>query len=196
MQTFTIGWGRNWLVRLLGRSPLVRRSDRIEALAALLAALIVVMATPLVGAVGTQIHDSRTQQYAEQARQRQLVTATAVEDSKPVNARPNNLMHQARFEFHAGGLQRVATFRLRDAVEAGERVELWVDHEGRQVTPPPPPSRADTDAVLVAVLLWAMVATGAVGLVHLVRAVLDRRRFADWDRELKSLAGGGHASYQ
>ena len=53
MQTFTIGLGRYWWMRALGRNPLVRRSDRVEALAVALAIVITVVATPIAGAIGT-----------------------------------------------------------------------------------------------------------------------------------------------
>ena len=40
MQTFAIGLGRGWAVRLLGRNPLVRSSDRIEVMVLGLAVLV------------------------------------------------------------------------------------------------------------------------------------------------------------
>ena len=53
MQTFTIGLGRGWWVRLLGRNPLVRSSDRIEVMVLSLAVLLTVVAVPVAGAIGT-----------------------------------------------------------------------------------------------------------------------------------------------
>jgi hypothetical protein len=37
MQTFTLGLRRSWWIRVLGRNPLVRTSDRVEALVLALA---------------------------------------------------------------------------------------------------------------------------------------------------------------
>ena len=53
MDTFTIDTRRNWLIRVLGGNPLVRRSDRIEALSFVAAALILAVATPFMCAFGT-----------------------------------------------------------------------------------------------------------------------------------------------
>ena len=60
MQTFTIGLGRGWWVRLLGRNPLVRSSDRIEVMVLSLAVLLTVVAVPVAGAIGTSVYDART----------------------------------------------------------------------------------------------------------------------------------------
>ena len=49
MQTFTIGLGRDWWVRLLGRNPLVRSRDRIEVMVLSLAVLLTVVAVPIGG---------------------------------------------------------------------------------------------------------------------------------------------------
>jgi hypothetical protein len=41
MQTFTLGLRRIWWIRVLGRNPLVRTSDRVEALVLALAFLVI-----------------------------------------------------------------------------------------------------------------------------------------------------------
>ena len=82
MQTFTIGLGRHWWVRLLGRNPLVRSSDRIEVMVLSLAVLLTVVAVPIAGAIGTFVYDAHTRVYAEEAQTRHQVTATAIEDGR------------------------------------------------------------------------------------------------------------------
>ena len=85
MQTFTIGLGRDWWVRLLGRNPLVRSSDRIEVMVLSLAVLLTVVAVPIGGAIGTFVYDAHTRVYAEEAQTRHQVTATAIEDGTVVS---------------------------------------------------------------------------------------------------------------
>ena len=80
MQTFTIGLGRLWWIRAFGRNPLLRRSDRIEAAVFMLAVLIVVITTPVAGAIGTSVHDAHARLYAEEAHHRHQVIATAIEE--------------------------------------------------------------------------------------------------------------------
>ena len=55
METFTLGWGRGWLVRLFGRNELIRGNDRLEACCATLAVLVVIIALPVSAAWGTHV---------------------------------------------------------------------------------------------------------------------------------------------
>ena len=62
MDTFTLRLPR-WpvLLRLLGRDPLVRTTDRIQALVLVLAVVVSLLAAPITAAVGTAVYDSRRQ---------------------------------------------------------------------------------------------------------------------------------------
>ena len=93
MQTFTIGLGRSWWVRLLGRNPLVRTSDRIEVMVLALAVLLTVVAVPIAGAIGTSVYDAHTRVYAEEAQTRHQVTATAIEGGKVVAQPEEHFVH-------------------------------------------------------------------------------------------------------
>jgi hypothetical protein len=59
--TFTVDPIR-WplVVRLRGRHPLVRATDRIEAAALVVAVVLASIALPIAGAVGTAVYDSPT----------------------------------------------------------------------------------------------------------------------------------------
>ena len=67
MDTFTVRLPR-WpvLLRLLGRDPLVRTTDRIEALVLVLVVALSLLAAPITAAVGTAVtaHDGRDRQSA------------------------------------------------------------------------------------------------------------------------------------
>ncbi|MGH3677775.1 MAG: hypothetical protein ACRDU5_18985 [Mycobacterium sp.] len=78
LETFTVRLPRWPIFGLLSRNPLVRRSDRIEALVLALAVVVLLLAVPVAAAVGTVVHDSRRDVYAEQAQTRHVVTATSV----------------------------------------------------------------------------------------------------------------------
>jgi hypothetical protein len=45
------------------RNPLVRVTDRLEALVIVLAIVVSLLAAPVAGAVGTAVYDARRQQY-------------------------------------------------------------------------------------------------------------------------------------
>jgi hypothetical protein len=55
METFTLAPVGGWIVRAFGRNPLVRTSDRIEALLLILAVAVALAAAPIAGAIGTAV---------------------------------------------------------------------------------------------------------------------------------------------
>ncbi|WP_319447412.1 MULTISPECIES: hypothetical protein [unclassified Mycobacterium] len=68
MDTYTVRLPR-WpiLLRLLGREPLVRTTDRVEALISVLIVVVTLLAAPIAAAIGTEVYDSRRDVYAAQA---------------------------------------------------------------------------------------------------------------------------------
>jgi len=141
MQTFTIGLGRTWWIRLVGHNPLVRRSDRIEAWAAALAVLIIAVATPMVGAIGSSVHRARTQHYAEKANSRHQVVATAMEDTTVVML-PTHVEFKVRAIWNAAGRVLDEIIECPGEAKSGERTAIWVDDQGDLAVPPSPPSSA------------------------------------------------------
>ncbi|MGV0791413.1 hypothetical protein [Mycolicibacterium sp. XJ1819] len=63
------------LIRLWGRNPLVRTTDRIEALTTVLAIVVALITVPVALAVGTAVHDLRSDLYAAQEPTRAAVEA-------------------------------------------------------------------------------------------------------------------------
>jgi hypothetical protein len=52
METFTLSLGRCWIIRAVGRNPLVRTSDRVEALILILVFATALVVTPVAGTIG------------------------------------------------------------------------------------------------------------------------------------------------
>ena len=188
MDTFTLGPGRGWLARLSGRSPLVRRSDRVEALVLLLALMLVLAAAPVAGAVGTAFYSSRSAFYQEQAKARHNVTATVVQDSTVI-VRPYSLLVAVNARWQDHGITHDGTFGWDRTAKAGEHLSIWVDAKGNYAGPPAPPKRAAADAVVAGTIVWLAAVAVAGTLFALVRLRLDRQRRAGWDRGLRSLVG-------
>jgi hypothetical protein len=166
---------RTWRVLFLfSRSPLVRRSDRIEVLVIALAVAISLLAVPFIAAIATDVYHDRRGVYAEQARTSHHASTPAPQST---NVAPASL-YQARV---GGPVGRNAT---------GQRglAESWVDDAG-SVTPPTPPSQAAYDAVGMAVLSEGLAVTIAAALVVGTRWQLRRIRHSQWDRELSSVLG-------
>jgi hypothetical protein len=81
METFTICLGRCWIFRAFGRNPLVRMSDRAEALVLVFVLAAALVIAPVAGVMGTAVHDARAQLYAEESQSRHPFTAAVIEDT-------------------------------------------------------------------------------------------------------------------
>lgn len=196
METFTLGWGRSWLLRLFGRNELIRGNDRLEACCATFAVLAVIIALPVSAAWGTHVKEARESIYAGRWQTRHQTAAVATEDATvDVEAARRTLTVPARWT--AGGRTHAATVSPADMVRAGERFDIWVDASGDHVKAPTPLSQAVSDAVGSAVLSWLAVASTLALCVFLLHRRLTRARYGAWDRELDALAGdgGGRASH-
>lgn len=196
MQTLTtFGLGRGWCRRMFDRNPLVRTSDRIESVATALAVTIVMLAAAVSLAVGTSVRDSHAQTYAEQARTRHAVIATATADSR-ADTSYGAVVSIAQAKWNVDGIERTGEFEWPESLAAGQQIQIWVDQDGQRVREPAPQGQASMDAVMVAGSLWLGVVMVAMCLVRLLRGRLDRRRYAQWDQELHHLCDndGGRAS--
>ncbi|WP_328358740.1 hypothetical protein OG976_05040 [Mycobacterium sp. NBC_00419] len=181
---------RGWFWRLFARNDLVRRSDRIESVVSILAVVVVLLALPVAGAIGTAVHASRSAVYQEQVRTRHTVAARVLADSTS-SVRP----YAASFDVHARwrdrGRAHEGVFGLDRPASTGEQLTIWVDEAGDYAGPPTPHRRAVSDAVVAGVVLWLSVVTVVAALTGLVRFRIERRRHAQWDRELRGLVGDG-----
>ena len=191
MDTFTVRLPR-WsvLLRLLGRDPLVRTTDRIEALVLVLVVALSLLAAPITAAVGTAVYDSGRQAYAEQADTRHTVAATVtdVPASQQV-LRTGTITVPARWT--AGGAEHTGAVKAQSTAKTGDRIEIWVDNNGAQVPAPTPTSRAAVEAVTGALVIWISVAAIAATVFTATRAICDRIRFTGWQHDLDSLVGNG-----
>jgi hypothetical protein len=191
MDTFTVSLPRwPFLLRLLGRDPLVRTTDRIEALVLVLTVVVSVLAAPIAAAVGTEVHDSRRHVYAKQAHTRHSVAATVtdVPASQQV-LRTSTITVPARWS--AAGAEHTGAVKAQSTDKTGDRIAIWVDNKGAQVPVPTPTSRAALEAVTGALVTWMGVAAAAATLFAATRAVCGRIRFAGWQHDIDSLVGNG-----
>ncbi|MCA4727285.1 Rv1733c family protein [Mycolicibacterium fortuitum] len=191
MQTFTLNPGRCRTVRAFGRNPLVRASDRIEAITLVLAIAIILIAIPVAGTLGTAVYDAQRRAYTGQIQTRHQVTATVI-DGSGHTAWPDSTNDAfVRAEWSADGVPHTSTLSWDRDVKAGDRIQIWTDEHGNRVDPLPSSSDAGTQAVLTAVEFWLCVVVGAGAAYALVWWRLGSNREAKWDRELRALINGG-----
>ena len=190
MDTFKFGMQRNRLLQALGSNPLVRGSDRIEALAFVAAVLILLIATPFVGAFATSLHDTREQVYTQEAQHRHPAMATATEEGELV-ATSNDVWFTAQAQWNAAAEDRFGVVKWPGRAKIGDRQAIWVDDNGQYSRPPRPTSRATTDAWTIGLVVWFAMFDAVAGAYCAIRWRLDARRFAQWDLEITRVAEGG-----
>jgi hypothetical protein len=191
MDAFTVRLPR-WpiLLRLRGRDPLVRTTDRIEALVLALAVVVSLLAAPIAAAVGTAVYDSRRLVYAEQTHTRDAVAATIIDvPASQQFLRTGTTTVPARWT--SGGAEHTGAVTTQSTVKTGDTVEIWVDNNGAQVPAPTPTTRAAVEGVTGALVIWISVAATAAALFTVIRAVCDRIRFTGWQHDLDSVVGNG-----
>ncbi|MGB8386384.1 Rv1733c family protein [Mycobacterium sp.] len=186
METFTLE-PRCWrIARLFGRNPLLRRTDRLEALVMLVALVTSLVAIPIAGVVGVAAYGARDRVYTQEAQERHRVMAT-VTDAEHEDL--GTTVAQAKWPLAAG--LRTGTLVLADPVKAGEKIEIWVDKDGTPTIPPTPAWLAAAEAVGMAGVTLLAVAVGMATLVAAIRLRLDRTRDAAWEREIRYLVDDG-----
>jgi hypothetical protein len=189
MDTFTLRLPRS--LRVLGRNPLVRTSDRVEAAMLVLAVMVTILAAPVAAAIGTTVHESMSHRYTEQAQTRHTVTATVINDRATDRPPSPKKMLTVDARWVVGGHEYIGQVEAQPTVNTGDHIDLWVDNDGHQVDKPTPVSNPATDAVLAAVAIWSSVAVAAAALFAVTRLVLGRVRATAWQHDIDNLVGHG-----
>jgi hypothetical protein len=197
MDTFRLSFGRSWITRAFGRNPLLRWSDRVEALLFMLVLATALVVTPVAGAVGTAVYEGRAGVYAEQARTRHIVAATVIDDSAPI-LQENGDAFRADARWHVDGVEHVGSVDFKNWAEVGDQVDVWVDDRGDQVAAPTETWRAAVDALFAGAGVWLVAMAAAMTSSMLVSWWLSRCRHRDWEIEWHALVtdGGGRTGKQ
>jgi hypothetical protein len=202
MHAFSLRDRSWWIARAFGRNPLLRWTDRTEACVIVFAILVALAATPVCAAAGVGVYRSQARLYAEQSLARHSVTATVVEkDPRPHQPRSTGVSVLAMWLVAAdgarGGEVEVAHtgWMSRDrAVNAGDRIDVWVDDAGAPIAPPTPPSQAWLDAIGYGAGIWLVAALGLTAAVGMVRSPLNRIRRVQWEGDIKGFTDGQRSS--
>jgi hypothetical protein len=195
-ETFAIGLPRWPIFELFRRNPLLRATDRIEALATAVAVMVSLLAIPVAAAIGTAVHDSQRDAYAQQHRTRHLVTATITDDTAAQKiSRTNTVTMAARWS--AAGAEHTGAVTTQFTAEPGDHVTIWVDDNGALTDEPTPTTRAGVDAVTAALFVWAAVTAAAAIVLAATRAVCDRIRAIRWQHAFDTVVeSDGHKPSQ
>lgn len=183
METFTVSLPRRLFGRLFGRSPLIRRSDRVEALILVLVVAVSLLTVPIAAAVGTATYDARSRLYAEQAQTRRTVTATVTGNDNRENPESPTVMVPARWS--VAGARHSGEVLAKRPTNVGDDIEIWVDEQGSPVGQPA--MTALDEAVSAAMAIWCAVTLSGVAVFAGARIALDRGRYSRWQADFDRL---------
>jgi len=173
-----------WYLRALGRNPLIRASDRAEALGVLAVLLLAVIAIPMATVLHDRTYADRMHTVAEQAQSRHSVQATVVHGSTGL---PTDFDTPAyvTVQWKDGSQVRSEQIVSPATVTTGEPLTVWLDDDGTVTGAPMQPVDAELSALGIAVVAWGLgvlfLVFGACGM----RKILDRMRARAWERELR-----------
>ena len=170
----------------LGRNPLRRRTDRIEAWisAGLLAVFLI--SAPLLGtSIGRWVHqggvrEQRAQQSWHQTPAVLLATAPAPHRYAFRLSWQNAVPVPARWS-GPGGQPRSGEVPAPPGSRAGQLVQVWVDGSGRVTGPPLLGAELSRRVVGAEVLAPLALGVALLIVAFVVRWLLNRRRLRDWE---------------
>ncbi|WP_410568421.1 hypothetical protein [Amycolatopsis sp. cmx-4-61] len=171
-----------------GRNPLARAGDRVEAFLLLLAIAGAILAIPFAAAFGSETYAAQTARAAEERTTRHPATAVSLAAASGQSystdgaGAPADQTTVPAAWFDARGTRHTGEVLTDAGSPAGTRVPVWLDQRGELTTEPLTPSTSAADGVFAAILLWAAITGGLVGLYAAVRFVLSRLHAAAWDR--------------
>jgi hypothetical protein len=176
-----------WYVRALGFNPLVRASDRLEALAVLAVVVTAFVVLPVAAQAGEQIYDAGVRNANEQARSRHSVEAVVVEGSAglPIDFDSPDYV---RAQWREGTHLRTEQVISPATVKVGEPLKLWLDNSGKVVAAPTTVEDARISAVSAAGMVWVTIVACSTAAALVIRRRLDRFRARAWERELRLMA--------
>ncbi|MEU0411985.1 hypothetical protein ABZ307_29775 [Streptomyces griseorubiginosus] len=173
-------------------NPLRRGTDLAEAWVGLVALLLILVVTPVVGSVvGGVAQDALQGAVREQRESRQLVTATVIRklDRSPLDADPETSSGRevrsrvlADWTAPDGTAHQGSVMAALQTPHRGDHFDIWTDLHGRIAARPLDSATATTHAVLAGTGA-ALLAAGLIeGSRRLAVWRLVRRRYAGWDR--------------
>ncbi|WP_431895243.1 Rv1733c family protein [Nonomuraea sp. bgisy101] len=163
-------------------NALRRPSDRLEAAALAVTAILLVLSVWPAVLVAEHV----SEQERKDAAERHHVLATLLEDALAIplslgrGASPGKRV--AVRWVTPEGEQRTGTVALQKAAGKGSTVRVWIDGAGELTTPPPTPGTIGFTSISTAVLVVMGAAWVLYGGFLGFRRALDRRRYAGWDR--------------
>ncbi|QXV56494.1 hypothetical protein [Amycolatopsis sp. TNS106] len=172
----------------VGRNPLVRLSDRVEAALVIGLVLLALLAIPFAVAMGSEAYDAGLRRAGEESANRHEATAVLVADAPPAQVRFDGVPVEETVKVHArwtvpGGPVREGVVTVDPGLATGDEIPIWLDAKGNAVDAPVARADAVGQGVGVGVAFWLVCVMLLTSVFLAGRSMLGRLRDAGWERE-------------
>lgn len=176
-----------------GRNELASAGDRLEGAVLVAAVAVALLAVPVAGAVGSDLHARQQTQVEAEQTARLRAEAVLTENAPPslrVDDRGTVLETvPVRATWLApDGQERHGEVQAHHGALAGATVPIWVDRHGALTGPPLSAAGAAITAIGVALLVWASATAGAALLYLLTRFTHTRLRLRRWEEQWRQVS--------
>lgn len=176
-----------------GRNKLATAGDRLEGAVLVGAAVVALLAVPVAGAAGSELHARQQAQVVGEQETRQRAQAVLVEDAPPVTKvddRGTVLETAPVLATWSGPEGQVlqGTVQAHRGAPAGTTVPIWIDRRGGVTEPPLTAAGSVITAIGLALAVWAGVTAVAAVLYLLTRFTHTRLRRRRWELEWEQVS--------
>lgn len=184
---------RWWRLVPWSRNPLMRATDRFDAVVAAVLIAFILMMVPFAAAFGTVTNTGLNERSQAELQTRYAQSAVLIDDPRHVvvpdaASRFPETQDRATAQWTApDGALRSTVVETRSGTHRGDTVTVWVDMSGNVVDEPRLGVENAVIAVSAALSVWAAAAVCSVLLYLGVRWVNGRSRMRQWDREWNDL---------
>ncbi|MCW4352952.1 hypothetical protein ONR57_06550 [Hoyosella sp. YIM 151337] len=176
-------------------NPLVRPIDRIEARCIPVLVLIALVTLPVALTVGSSMGHSQLRIAELQQQSRVQVTAITEEAAPPATAVARGFEPVVPPRVPATwvtpwGTEASGLVDVPSGTPVGSRVSIWLDDATGAVVPRPmDATQAVNTGVITGLTFWLISLAAVFGIYALIHGLANRRRFAQWEQELKAAIG-------
>ncbi|MGW2161276.1 Rv1733c family protein [Nonomuraea sp. NPDC001699] len=166
-------------------NPLRRRSDRLESVAVLVTALVLLAGVWPAVLAGRLAYEGALQEESAHAAGRHQVRATLLADAPAARVTLTEMpvrgqRAMARWTTSSGAV-RSGPVPVPAVAKAGSTVPLWIDAAGSPAPPPADRAVLRTRGVVTGTLLMSVIVLAALGGFAGFRWWTDRRRYQEWE---------------
>ncbi|MFE1172936.1 hypothetical protein [Streptomyces sp. NPDC058773] len=165
--------------------PLRRRSDVAESWLVLVTAVLIALGAPAAGLAAANAVDAGT---GQERQGRHTVSAVLTENPPPrigvdVSGGVGTRVHATVRWKAADGAARTGVTTVAPELRAGDRTTAWLDRHGALVRDPVTPRQATGESIAIGTVAGTSAGLLLLGAQRGGRALLNRYRYAQWERE-------------